>query len=167
MNELFSKLGIDWRLLLAQMINFGILVFVLTKFLYRPMLKLLDERRQKIAEGLAQAEEAAKARRETEEWRKLEEQKLRQEADRILAEAKTQGEALQENITAKAFEEANRIREQTRKDLERERQRVFQEAQKELAGLAIFAAEKVLERSMSDEDTKKAAEEAVKIISAK
>lgn len=162
MTELFSKLGIDWRLLAAQVVNFGILLFLLQRFLYRPMLKMLDERKLRIAEGLAQAEEAAQARRDAEEWRATEAAKLHREADKVLLQAKTQAEKMRADILAQGLAEAQRIREQTKRDLERERARVFSETQKELAGLAIFAAEKVLERSITDAETKKAAEEAVR-----
>lgn len=165
MVELFGTLGIDWKLILAQIINFGILAFILTKFLYTPMIRLLDERRAKIAEGLVQAEEAANARRAVEEWKAVEERKLRDTGEQIIREARVHAQIAQSEIMAQALAEAQRVREQTKRDLERERARVFQETQKELAGLALFAAEKVLERSVTDEDAKKAAEEAIRLIS--
>ncbi|SRR6266481_6708779 len=60
MSALLTQLGINWKLLLAQGINFGLLVVVLTLFVYRPLLKLMKERREKIEFGLKGAEEAAK-----------------------------------------------------------------------------------------------------------
>lgn len=157
--EIFSKLGLDWRLLLAQVINFGILSFVLAKFLYKPMLKLLDERRSKIAEGLARAEDAAQAKRDVEQWRKEEEARLRARGEEMFQEAKSQAEKLQAQILAAAQEEAKRIREQTRKELEREKERIFQEAQSELAGLVSLATARVLERNIEDHDIKKSIDE--------
>ncbi len=58
MQDLFRQLGIDWRLLLTQGVNFFVLLILLTLFLYRPLLKLLDERRRKIELGLKGAIEA-------------------------------------------------------------------------------------------------------------
>ncbi len=58
MNELFSQLGIDWRLLLSQAANFLILLIVLRAFAYAPLMKLLKERRARIEEGLEHAKEA-------------------------------------------------------------------------------------------------------------
>lgn len=58
MTELFTQLGIDWRLLLSQAVNFLLLVVILRAFAYRPLLKLLRERRTKIEEGIRKAEEA-------------------------------------------------------------------------------------------------------------
>jgi len=60
MSALFTQLGINWKLLLAQGINFGLLLVVLAKFVYRPLLKLMKEQREKIEFGLKGAEEAAK-----------------------------------------------------------------------------------------------------------
>ena len=58
MAELFSKLGLDWKLLLSQAVNFLLLLFLLRKFAYQPLLKVLKERREKIEEGVAKAAEA-------------------------------------------------------------------------------------------------------------
>ncbi len=56
--ELFSALGINLKILIAQFINFSIFFFVLYKFAYKPMLKFLDDRKQKIEKGLNDAEKA-------------------------------------------------------------------------------------------------------------
>ena len=58
MSELFSQLGIDWRLLLSQAVNFLLLLIVLRIFAYQPILKLLKDRRAKIEDGLTKAKEA-------------------------------------------------------------------------------------------------------------
>jgi len=58
--ETLSSLGIDLKILLAQLVNFGILIFLLSKFLYKPVLKMLDQRKKKIAESIKKAEEIEK-----------------------------------------------------------------------------------------------------------
>lgn len=58
MTELIEKLGIDWRLLTSQAVNFLLLLIILRAFAYKPLLKLLKNRREKIEEGVARAEEA-------------------------------------------------------------------------------------------------------------
>ena len=72
MSELFATFGVNWKLLLAQAVNFGLLLTVLTYFLYKPVLKIIDERREKVAEGVRKAEAAT----------------------RRLQEAKTEGEGM-------------------------------------------------------------------------
>ena len=59
MYQLFATFGINWQLLLIQAVNFGVLLTALTYFLYRPIMKIIDERRDKIAEGIRAGEAAA------------------------------------------------------------------------------------------------------------
>ena len=80
MSELFSQLGVDWKLLLAQAVNFGIVLAVLTFFLYRPLLKILRERREKIASGVKASEEGERRLKEIDATR-----------DYTLADAAKQG----------------------------------------------------------------------------
>ena len=58
MNQLLFQLGVDWKLFLSQAVNFGILLLVLTFFVYKPLIKIIKERNAKIKEGLDKAEEA-------------------------------------------------------------------------------------------------------------
>lgn len=58
MSELLTQLGIDWKLLISQAVNFLLLLFALRLFVYKPLLKILEERRKKIEEGLLKAQEA-------------------------------------------------------------------------------------------------------------
>jgi F-type H+-transporting ATPase subunit b len=55
MQQFFSQLGIDWRLIISQMVDFGLLLFVLWYFLYKPIIKLLNDRKQKIEEGITKS----------------------------------------------------------------------------------------------------------------
>lgn len=106
-----DKLGIQLPLLLAQIVNFGILVFILTKFLYKPVQKQLEERRQKIAAGLAlteslQAKEAQIAQKETEVIKAA-----KAEGQKIIAAAKKAAQKDKEAVLAGAKEEIARERE--------------------------------------------------------
>lgn len=65
MNALFEQLGIDWRLLLSQAVNFLLLLIVLRIFVYKPVLKILNERQKKIREGMEKTEEADRRLKET------------------------------------------------------------------------------------------------------
>lgn len=82
--EALANLGIDWKLLLAQVVDFVIVLLVLKRFAYQPMLKLLDERTAKIEKGLADAEHAGQKLSEIETKEDIAE--ARTEAKRILAE---------------------------------------------------------------------------------
>ncbi len=67
LTELFSQLGIDWKLLLAQGVNFVILLIVLTRFVYKPLMKITEERRKKIELGIKGGEKAEQIIKQAEE----------------------------------------------------------------------------------------------------
>jgi len=145
-----DKLGINGPFLLAQIINFVILLFLLYRFLYNPLLNMLDARKQRIADGLAAADVA---RREAEEERarlmaKLEEE--RAEAQRRIAQASSQAERVKSDILAEARREAEEIRMRARAEAEAEKQRLLNEAQKQIAELAVLATERVVRHGLDE-----------------
>src|SRR5579871_564861 len=102
MQELLSQLGIDWHLLLSQAVNFFLLLFVLWRFVYKPLLKLLHDRRDRIAEGLTKADEADRRLLQVDETSR---QKLKEaDAQAIALLRKTETEA--KAVEAKMLEAA-------------------------------------------------------------
>jgi len=144
MEEIIHTFGIDWRLLIIQSLNFALLVFLLWVFLYKPVLRLIDARRAKIAEGVTAAEEAHAAR-----------ESIEQSKDSILANATVKGEGLVREAREHALGEAKGIIEGAHVRSEgilsdaqlqaEELKRKAQEAnQEEIARLAVLAAEKII-----------------------
>src|SRR3989344_1278848 len=111
-----EKLGIEPSLLLAQLINFSIIVVVLTRFLYKPILGMLAKRKKEIEEGLAITERM----RAEEEKLGLRKEKLlaeaRKEARVILEDAKKQGKDMGSEIVAAAHKEAGEIIQKAKRD---------------------------------------------------
>src|SRR5579863_2319766 len=93
MSQLFAAFGIDWRLLIIQAINFVLLLAVLSYFLYKPVLRIIDERQRKVAEGVRTAEEASQ---------KLKEAKS--ESEGIVGNAAREAEALVASARERAGE---------------------------------------------------------------
>lgn len=162
MSELFHTLGIDWRLLGAQVLNFAILAVLLTRFLYRPMVKLLDERREKAVLIGEQSRALTESRRVFEQETLRERSIARQEADRIVRQARENAEEMRGRMLKEVEADTAAARERFRAELARERDRVFREAQQELAGLVLVATEKVLGREATSADTHRFAQEAVR-----
>src|SRR3989344_1664086 len=98
MSGLFEAFGINWQLLLVQAFNFGVLLTVLWYFLYRPVLKMIDDRRAKIAEGVQNAGAAAK---------RLESAK--KEGEKIVGGASREGEGIVAAARSRAEERAAEI----------------------------------------------------------
>lgn len=151
----FSSL-IFWELL-----SFGILLWVLYKFALPPILETLETRERKIRESLDQAEQnrMTAERRLSEYEAKL--QTAAKEVETIMAEAKQKAQRLLEENEQRLRTESQRIKEETSQDIERERRKAIQDIQNQTADLAILVAEKVIGRSISDEDHHRLAQEAL------
>ncbi|OGZ02335.1 MAG: hypothetical protein A2946_02465 [Candidatus Liptonbacteria bacterium RIFCSPLOWO2_01_FULL_53_13] len=112
MSELFHNLGIDWKLLLSQAVNFGLLIIALRAFAYKPLVALLNERRAKIEEGLTKAKEADVRLGEANLLAKTRVKEAEEEALLILKNTEYEAKTLEGTLAAKAHEkEAVMMRE--------------------------------------------------------
>lgn len=149
MSELVGKLGLDWRLLLAQAVNFGILVGVLTWAVYKPLLKVMAERRATIERGLEDAEAARRKIEEFEVWKQEQLAVFRQRADAILAQAVQLAEQTKKETAQRASDHATKIVQQAKTAIAAEREQMMAELKNELAELVALAAGKVVRRHLS------------------
>lgn len=150
--ELFTKLGIDWQLLIAQLINFGLLIVALSYLVYRPIIRLLDDRRERIRKSMEEAKQIEHQKREMDALRLEQLRKVDQESGKILEQAKTQAESMKKEIMSSAEKEASQILVKAKQQIDEERTRMLQEAQESLAKIVITMTEKVLEREFSSGD---------------
>ena len=160
--ELLSKLGIDWKLLLAQIINFVILLFVLRKFLYKPVIKMLEDREKKIETSLKQVETIEKNLFASEAEKAKIISESRNEAGKIIVEAKEMSEKLREELSNTAKLEAVAILEEGKKLLAQDREKMFKELKNEVAGIVKSAAEKLLQEKLDSETDKKMIDNSLK-----
>ena len=144
MAELFSAFGIDWRLLIVQSLNFLILLGVLWYFLYKPLLGLLKKREETIAQGVADAEAAQKARNEIEVTRSEKLKEAEAEASDILSHAKQAATEEKTRIVADAESRAESVLSDAQVRGEEVAAQAKKDAEKEVARMAVLAAEKVL-----------------------
>lgn len=162
MSELLAKLGIDWKLLIAQIINFLILLFVLYKFAYGPILAILEKRQKKIEKGLAEAEEARKKLEESKKRQKEILQKARHEAKEIVEKAHIQAEKMKSEITETAKKQAEKIIQEARKDIEMEKEKTISEIKSEIGELVVAATERVVGEKMDSEKDRELIEKSLK-----
>jgi F-type H+-transporting ATPase subunit b len=141
---LIKALGIDWRILLAQFFNFAILLFVLWRFAYRPLFNTLEERRQKVAKGVADADAAAEKLAAVTEENKEIISAAKKEAAGIIEEAKKQAEVRYQEIINKSREDVGAIINEEREKISAEKAASLREIKKEISDLVIAALEKVL-----------------------
>ena len=144
MTELFSSLGIEWSVMLAQLVNFAILFAVLGKFVYKPVMKMLRERQESVVRVLAREEFSAKKLLETEADRENLLSVARAQSQKILDEAKNGGEELKKKMLTEAQGEIARLRAESEKRLAAEKARLVAEARRELGSIVVSAIEGTL-----------------------
>ena len=142
--DALANLGIDIKLLAAQVINFALLLLILRRFAYQPMLQLMDERSARIEQGLKDAEAAAKKLRSVEEEEKTILAGARQQAKELLVET---DKAAKERDAVKLSETEARIKKllsDAEAKLADDRTRMVEDAKRELSETVMLAVEKLL-----------------------
>lgn len=164
MNDILNALGIQWSALIAQAVNFGILILVLTRFVYKPVLGIIDNRRQAIADSMKQVKEVEKQKEQIERERVAIMRKADDEAGALLARAKTEAETLRVDIEKNAKAQAKQILAKGMEQLDTERAKLVRDVQTKLAHAIVKSAETILRREFSTEDQQNFEEELKKNI---
>ncbi len=146
--EILEQLGIDGKLLLAQAVNFLILLFILYRFVYKPMLDFLEKRTERIEKGLRDAEESGRRLSKATEREEEILSDARKEAKKLLSDATASAESRGAELLAEFGEKAQRIIAEAEERATAERERLFREAKGEIAGLVISTTEKVLREKL-------------------
>lgn len=160
--NIFKTFGVEWPLFIAQLIVFGIVFFILKKFAFGPIIATLEERRKKIAQAMADAEQvktdvaAAQAKRQ----QILDEANA--QAQKMIAEAKTSADAVKARLEAEATTEAERIVARAKEASALEADRMKSEFQREAGRLIVLAAQKVTGKILTPEDQRRLNDEAAR-----
>ncbi len=165
MNSLIEALGLDWRVLLAQFFNFGILVFVLWRFAYKPVFKILEERREKIEKGLKDSDEATARLEGSIKESKEVIVKARQEANAIVEEAQARAEARYQEVVNKAKEDIRVVMDKEKEKITQEKEAIVGQVKAELSSLVMASLKKVLAEAMDEDKDKKIIDKVVKELS--
>jgi F-type H+-transporting ATPase subunit b len=147
----FASLGINLPLLVVFIINFIVLFVLLRIFLYKPVLKVLDERAKRTKEGMELAEATKKEYEQAKGEVQKQIEKGRQEAQAIIAQAMQVGERLKEESRQEATKQAQVIVDRTRAELETERDKIVGDLRREFVDIAISAAGKVIKETLDKE----------------
>ena len=157
----FADIGVNLPLLLAFIVNFVILFGLLGLVLYKPVMKMLDERAKKIKEGMERAEATKEEYARVEEEVKRLVSKAREDGQALVSQATQIGERLKEEAREGAKEEAQVIIDRTRAELEEERDRIIDDLRREFVDISISAAEKVIKETLDKEIHRRLIEEAL------
>ncbi|MGE0471166.1 MAG: ATP synthase subunit b [Candidatus Nitrospira kreftii] len=152
-------------LIFWEIVSFGILLFILYKYAFPGILSVLEEREKKIKDSLEQAEHH---RSEAERRLKEYEAKLSaagKEAEAILAAAKERAQRLLDENEQRLTADAERIKGDATREIEQERRKAVQDIRTQTTELALMVAEKVVQRSLTEADQRKFADEALEALS--
>ena len=148
MESIINAFHIDWKIIVAQVINFGIVFLVLYFYAIKPLSKIMKERGEKIEKGVNDAKTNVEILNKT----KIEYEEVvnnaRKEADKIFQEGKKEAQAKKTLMLDEAKQEVALIIENGKKTLEIEKVKMVEEAKKEIVGLALKATEKILGTKM-------------------
>lgn len=144
MESIISTFHIDWKIIIAQAINFIIVFVVLYIFALKPLSKLMAERSEKISKGVDDAKKNDAMLKATKAEYEEMLAKARIEANKIFQEGKKEGEVKKSEMIEKGKIELASMVENNKKAMQAEKVKAVEEARKEIASIAILAAEKIM-----------------------
>jgi F-type H+-transporting ATPase subunit b len=160
--QIARTFGVDWTHLIAQILSFSIVCVLLQRFAYRPVLAMLEERRQRIAEGLANAENIKAELARTEAQRQEMMAQVNAQATRLIEEARAAAARVQQQETQRAIAAAEQIMLKAREATEREHDRMLAELKREVGRLIVQTTAAVTGKILTPEDQQRLAEETEK-----
>jgi len=161
-----EQFGFNKAIFISQIISFLIVAFLLKKFAYGPILKVLLERRERIEEGLKNADKIKSELARTEAARLEILNKANAQANKLIEEARAAAAKVQEAETQKAIAQAEQIITKAREAAEADRNRMVAELRKEIGGLVVKATSQVTGKILTMDDQKRLADETNKQIAA-
>ncbi len=159
--EALHSLGIDWKLFIAQVINFLVLLFILSKVLYKPLLNMFDARTKKIEKGLKDAEAASESRTKAEEDAEEIRQKAYKESNEILSNGKKEADEEAKKIIADAQAEAQKIVARGSEEVLRMKQELTNQTKSQISDLISLSLDKITNRKIDAATRDKLTREAV------
>jgi F-type H+-transporting ATPase subunit b len=164
--EIARTFGVDWAHLIAQIISFGIVCVLLHRYAYRPVLAMLESRRQEIAQGLANAEKIKAELARTEAQRQEVMTQANAQATKMIEEARAAAARVQDQETQKAIAVAKDLVDKARQATEAEHARMLAELRREVGRLVVQTTAAVTGKILTPEDQRRLAEETAKVAAA-
>jgi len=164
--RIITTFGVNWPHLLAQIISFCIVCFVLYRFAYQPVLTMLEARREQIAQGLANAAQIKAELARTETQRQAVMAEANAQATKFIEEARAAAARLQEQEIQKAIAAAEQIMVKAREAAAQDHERMLAELKREVGRLVVQATTVVTGKVLTAEDQRRLAEETAKHVAA-
>jgi len=159
--EILEDFGVEPILLLAQVVNFVILLYILKRFLYKPILKVLEERKKRIETSVKQSEEMQKRFDEITKKQTEILDKTKAESEQIIEGAKNEAKILADQIQLNATNAGNERIKRTQQTLEIEKQKMINEAKREIVDVVTSITEKIVQKNLTKQDKERLVRQAL------
>ena len=160
--DALGNLGIDGYSILLYLVNFGVLLLLLWRFVYRPINKILDERGEKIEKSVKQAEEIELRISAIEAEREQIVAEARKQATAIAEKATKEGDQRREEIVAAAKREVERVIVKGKQQLQDEKAEMMRSLRKDIVDIAVKASARIVNDAIDEDKSKSLAEEVVR-----
>ena len=161
MSGIIHNLGINWKIFVAQLINFFILLFVLIKFVYQPILKIVNQRRDEIEKFKKETDVLREKMENFNQFEKTRMAEVEKKSNDIIENSKTVAREKQLEIIKQGKEEANRIIEKAKKIIQEEQNKIIDKVTPKINQLIILSLEKIISEKMSSEKDKEMIKKAI------
>ena len=165
-SEITQQFGLDWAHFIAQVLSFGIVAWLLHRFAYKPILRILEDRRQRIAESLANAEKIKQELAKTEAARQEVMKQAGVQANKLIEEARAAAARVQEQESQKAIATAEQIIARAREATAQDHARMLGELRREVGRLVVATTAKVAGKALTADDQQRLIDEANKELAA-
>jgi F-type H+-transporting ATPase subunit b len=165
-SDITKTFGVNWQLFISQLIAFIVVALVLKKFAYKPVLDMLDQRRERIAQAEANAEKIQAELAETQAERDKVLAEANQKAQEMIADAKEAAKQVGEAEGQKAVKQAEEIIRKAREATEADRDQMMSELKAEIGRLVVETTSKVSGKVLTDEDQQRLIDETNKELAA-
>jgi F-type H+-transporting ATPase subunit b len=164
--QIAHTFGVDWPHLIAQIISFSIVCFLLQRFAYKPVLKMLAERRQQIEQGIANTKKIADELAQTEAHRQEILKQTNEQMTKLMEEARAAAARVKDEETQKSIAAAEQILAKSREAAQQDYARMLAELKRDLGRLIVHATTTVTGKILTPEDQRRLEEEAAAQIAA-
>ena len=164
--QIFDTFGVNWPLFISQCIAFLIVAFLLKRFAYQPVLEMLERRRQKIAEGMENADQIKAELAETQAERDKVMAEANARAEKLIADAKEAAKQVGEAEGQRAVKQAEEIIRKAREATEADRERMLSELKAEIGRVVVETTAKVSGKVLTAEDQQRLIDETNKELAA-
>lgn len=164
MDELIKTFHLDWKLLVAQLINFGIVLFVLWKFALKPLMKVMDQRKKEIEKSLDDAKKIEANLIMSNEGREKKILEAKKEAQRLIEEAQARGQEQGQKLIEEAKAEVQTVIAAAKEQISSEKDKMLKEVKAEVSQLVVLTTKKVLSEALDENLDAKIIENSLKKI---